>query len=430
MVGTVALLSAKSRCRPGVKGVGYRADPFYGQIWPGTHTGGQVVWMSYSQAVSAEQAGVWSVRGGMPDMTPDEALDFLENHKHRNIAVGIVASVVAWQAATEDHLAAILGRRWGLGDESKMLTALWVSGMLSHGSFVAGSKQRKGKVTLPDVWRVGDYRRIEKFLNRVSYAEWLSVTGGQHWRTNSAVGRHGIMATELSIRAGELCPSLGAVYGERFAKWKLLVPGDTSGRVADAVWVRSDGLKIAVEVTASTGQKLHKRAREWAEVLARDTDSELFVLFVDVSPHRSIWSDVQKALRNATSESLDATIAESNRRLAAARWDDWFPAVGQVSQDFSSLPCVNGRGEAVDLADPFSVPYGAGPSPALLNSPLIWSVPVWMRSTYDTPDLSDVIRSQAGLPLVEPLSKANTANLSDKFRFKPGWRTPKTSEPT
>ena len=208
--------------------------------------------------------------------------------------------------------------------------------------------------------------------------------------------RHNILTTELSLRAAEMCP-LRSVLGEAVATWpRLFGPKlqPNPHRSADAVWVREDGLKIAVELTATFTTATVTKIEQLAELIVRDTTKSLVVLFVVAAhPKDGRSSDVTNRLRQAIKKSshssMSRILAEVENRMVLTKWESWFPAPGLVSRDFVALSAQ--RYSSVDkewsftwLLDPYDITFAEAFSPeseetsTRLND--VFGTPWWMRT--------------------------------------------------
>lgn len=378
-----------------------RVDPFYGHMWP-SGSGGQVIsWLSFNQAVASVRAGTYRMRGTDGDMTPAEAMRAMLDHHRRYSAMSLLGATFGWHILTDQQAKAVTGVT--ITPQSSIGQALWVSGLLQRGRFVTDAWERTRR--LPAAWRVNPAAGLDLLSSRIRYSEWLGITGGQQWKTPTPPGRHGILATELAIRVAEFCPSIGAVYGERFSRWDTALPPhcvpEHTNRTADAVLVREDGLRIIVEVVASRTN--NTRVAHWVDALAKDKKREVFLLYVDASPKGEAATAIRKAVNRQVRLSLDATLVDVFSRIGVIKWKDWFPALHTASEGFVTLRCVNPNREPLDLLDPFDVAFGGDAPPAIANAPLVYSVPKFQRERQPAPDLEPWVRTRAGLPLRRPV---------------------------
>jgi hypothetical protein len=259
----------------------------------------------------------------------------------------------------------------------------------------------------------------------MSYAEWVSVTGGVKFLTGGQYDRHNVLTAELALRAAEFL-TIGTVLGERQAHVNTLAytaqglpePPGRSQQTADAVIVRGDGLRIAVETTASVGSAgFTRKAEAWARTLSRRAldDTGLVVVFV-VADRTSaegehgrgtLLSSVRKKVARATRLIPGTASNRTADRMFVVEWRDWFPARGEASDDFLSLRAQRPNGPSnewtiADLLDGFDVPAPArmtDPTAVIRNASGLRSVPHQLR-TGPAPELHQLPVNRAGLDTV------------------------------
>jgi hypothetical protein len=213
--------------------------------------------------------------------------------------MGLLGILHGWRTCTDEQAAAILGSRAVANPKGHVATAAFSSVLVEYGTtkLTALAKTEPfGKDTLlrparPDVFA--------DLSDRLTWGEWLAVTGGQPWASGGQYDRHNILATELGLRLAEYA-DIGTVLGERFSTVDLLtgsgvgreVVGDQ--RTADLSVIREDGMVIAVEITATISPNFDRKVERWADLLATSPieATGLTVLFVVAQP-----SDVADAPR-------------------------------------------------------------------------------------------------------------------------------------
>lgn len=410
--GAMPLSEMASACPHPELAASARIDPYWGNLWPAGSGGATVSWRSRRSAETAASAGVGRVRGAAAHLSEAEALDaFME----RSVAdrLGVLAAVNLWRVLTVEQLAAICGRPVLARRRSRDLDLAWAAGFVQRGRFTADSW---GAPRLPALYRPDDQSGFERLRRRLGYHEWLGVTGGRGWQGVTPTNRHHLLAAELSLRVAEYC-EVGAVYGEPLSAWPLLLPEPvapaSSRRCADAVWTRTDGGRIVVELVASRAPNLERKIDAWAAALAADATRANVVLFVDASSSAKL---VRRAIARAATGSMDAVMQGVPERMALVRWEEWFPAPGMVAPGFASLSCWRPTGpgerawERASALDPFEMACpGADPS-CLGNVPLVWGTPHWLRNG-PAPDLTEVVLARAGMSGLRRLLRA-------PFRFE------------
>jgi hypothetical protein len=398
-----------------------RIDPFWANLWASGVGGVSVAWASRSSFRRGEAAGAGRMRVSEKKWEPKEALDLLVTKPGR---LAQLAATELWRTATGPQLTAITGRkgRSAISD----LELLWAAELIQKGTIVNGMMPASSP--LPQLYRLDPQAKSTDLGHRLTYAEWVGVTAGQDLTVGSQFDRHNLLTTELSLRVAEFCP-IGSVFGEQLGGFPLLF-GETraveqnSKRAADAVWVRPDGFRIAVEATASTSTKLREKVARWASALVADRTKSLMVIFVDVSPpgtQRDNGAVTKKILAEEANSTMDRNLARVAERMAFARWGDWFPALDMVDPAFIGLRAElptgppAARWRPVDLLDPYAVPFSpADPAAALAvldNANLLYGVPHWLK-TGPGPDLDAVVLARAGMPPATPMSPERRAHLA------------------
>ena len=418
----IPMSSLTSACPTPEVDAAHRVDPYWGGLWA-SHVGGvAVAWASRSSLRRAEQHGLGRMRALERRWEPEEAFDLVVAKPGCLIQL---AAINLWRTATGPQLTAITGRKGR--NTSTDLPLLWAAELIQKGTIVNGAFSTS---SLPKLYRPDLRARAVDLEHRLTYPEWLGLSAGQPWSVGSQFDRHNLLTTELSIRVAEFCP-IGQVFGESLGAWPLLFGPDhplmkTTKRAADAVWVRPDGFRIAIEATASISSVMKEKVARWVSAIAADESKSLMVVFVDVSAPDKHGGDrvgtiTRKILAEEANSSMDMKLAKVPERVAFARWRDWFPAPGMVDPAFLGLrvelptgpPAA--RWERADLLDPYAIPFNpADPIAALApldNANLLYGVPHWLR-TGPGPDLDAVVRARAGVPPATPISPARRAHLA------------------
>jgi len=370
------------------------------------------------------RSGIGTLRKKEQRWARAEALDLILTTRGSSQRLAALAAIGLWRTLTAEHLAAIVGKPELGQPRSLDLDLLWAAGLIQKGRMTTGMMPglaQPGGRRIPMMYRPDPYAPLDALSLRLSYAEWLGVTAGRPWATGSQFVRHNLLATELSIRVAEYC-DIGTVFGESLAAWWMMadqagLPA-SSKRAADAVWVRPDGLVVAVEITASTDTNLVNKVRAWAELLSHDPTRNLVVVFVEAAhPDRrgtaDLWVRLRRIVSQAATSSMDVALAGVGQRMAVARWEDWFPSLGQVSTAFMALRAERPTGpersgsdgadgsrwEPVDLLDPFDLTAvdtnENGRPEVLVNADLLFGLPHWLRKGSGQ-DLRPMVLDRAG----------------------------------
>ncbi|OZB79924.1 MAG: hypothetical protein B7X32_20400, partial [Microbacterium sp. 13-71-7] len=219
----------------------------------------------------------------------------------------------------------------------------------------------------------------------------------------------------------EFC-DVATVLGEQLCTFELLTGTPVAGKgAADVCIVRPDGLRIAVEMTASIpGQSVERKVDRWCEMLSRTPvqDSGLVVLFVN-APHQDASQAavtysldvVKKAISGSVRRHPGTASSPTAERIGVVSWQALFPSAGQVSSDFPTLPVTRptGRGylmggddlhlwERADLLDPGTLPLApnAARDAIVDNARVLRGTPFFLRGDGG-PDLTALAVRNAGI---------------------------------
>ena len=384
--------------RDGVVTPGYgpseRVDPYWGVVWSSASDGGPVLaWRSLESEHALRDASIRipSRPGGRRHTrTQDEALDLLGRRRARLITLG---TVNLWRTLTSQQIYAITGRPGVASSVSDEASLLFDAGLIQRGRFHYAGRALD---SMPEVFRPATHTDKIDLRQHLRYADWVGVTLGGPSIKGHLYDRHNLITTELSLRTAEMCP-LRSVLGESAATWPRLFPSRLTPnpyRSADAVWVREDGLKIAIELTATVTVPTIKKIDQLADLLARDTTKSTVVLFV-LAPRPGqdheldVGRRLRQAIKRASHSSRSRVIAEVSDRLLIATWKSWFPVPGLVSREFVRLraqryAAADDEWVDTDLLDPYDVLFsGAGSHEVEQTSTNLNSVlgaPWWMRT--------------------------------------------------
>lgn len=376
-------------------------------------------WVSFKVAQRHLEAG-----GRLSKLPSGDAIATSDPVLRREQSLAVLASLMMWRTASVEQVGALVGRtEWAsertMGKPGMPFVgqALFRSGLVQRG-LISSARDRIPLLLRPDV-----RSRFDDLSDRLSMAELMAVTGGIPWSSGSQFDRHNLIGTELALRVAQWCPGAAMVLGETLSKVGLMVPGAGAGssRSADMTIIRKDGLKIAVEVTASTGESTAAKIRRWADALVADQSNSLVVLFVEAAhpdDERGTGGYLRNKIMRASRADIDVVAAKVIDRMFVARWSDWFPGPGMASPDFAVLPAgaLDEDGSRVDLLDPASQPAGSVDREAaatlLSAGHSLLGVPYAMRNPKRAGEVdqvaSSIVRSAAGLELrpVPPVSRA------------------------
>ncbi|MCC3292986.1 hypothetical protein [Arthrobacter sp. zg-Y1110] len=437
-----------------------RTDPYWDRLWA---PGSQAVWTSRHSGPDDEPLVSFGTRENKRLlMSRDEAMDILVSNRGRAERLAAWGVLDSWRTVSAEQLAVLTGSTFFLDPNYSQIVASFAAELLDVGSFALrnGTLPGRGQTALYRP-RTGD--AFEKELKKtLTYPEWVSVTGGYAWSSGGQFDRHNLLATELAIRAAEYLPGVGTVMGEKFSSIELLAglsaqerkinkdrlekakakgpeayeaelerqrPGRLDNRRGDGTIVRSDGLRIVYEVTATSSASFESKVRRWAQTIDKRPleTSGLAVVFIaaphpdrdrhaSADPIHNIYKVIAKVLKEFPGTGADSPAA----RIGVAHWQDWFPARGQISDGFLDLQADFALGPASarwvprrmmstdDYAfKPFTDTFD--PTALIDNARLLAATPHWLR----TGDHTDLI----GTPLAR--AKKTKADIPKPYPARP-----------
>lgn len=385
-----------------------RADPFWDALWPSGTGGATVTW------AGRKEMEAWGQRFNRSRYW-HRSHYFTYDRPDR---VAGLAAMQMWRLLTSEQIACICSDvTWASSGWNRALLGGLGAGYCQFGRFALTSRvhsthrlrvspEPAGVPYLVRALPAG----LEAAARKLTYPERMAIScGGRPWVTPTVYARHGLLATEASLRVAEhLGPA--AVMGETLADAASLL-GIESKRYADAVWVRPDGLVIAVELVASTTSTLEEKSAWWARVLAEHPYEPLVVLFLVAAPFNSNGRTWHKKapthVRAAARGSLEVIAGRAPERMAVAYWSDWFPRRGVASSDFLTMRVGRPTGdtpgaywEPVDLLDPFAVP-GPVASPVPANCAGLIGMPRWLVTARGSYERRGLWQAAGFLPALE-----------------------------
>ena len=295
-----------------------RVDPYWDGVW---EIGSQASWERAELLRRKLDAGMDRNYLAPRFAGRDEALEYLTSSFSTDW-LRMLGAVLMWRTMTSQQLAAITGADQNSGLSAPTIRAAFEAGLIDLGSW--SSALRRASLKSDATWLVRpsrDSRQAFRHLSRhMTWPEWVSVTAGQDWSVGMQHSRHNALTVELALRLAEYA-DVGTVLGERLGTIDLLAGSgigrdiyDADGRSADAVIVRPDGLRIAIETTASTSRILEAKMRRWAQTLAATPfqDSGLVLwLFIDPTSAAACWHTTGSSCAPGCAPSPTSTPAAS-----------------------------------------------------------------------------------------------------------------------
>lgn len=408
-----------SACR--LKGftAAHRTDPFWSGWWG---DGAQASWLNRSlvqrlAATSRRPATVPDMDVPIAEAVADVA-DPGNRQRHtpqtRRARLRALAAVQMWRTVSAEQLAAFTGSARAAGPV--LLTPAFRAGLVERGSLLSEITPTR-KPGLNHLYRpIDNPVAVRELADHLNYSEMVALTAGHGWTRGPQNDRHNVLAAELALRVAEFCQA-GAVLGESVSNLALLATDrhdPAANSRADGTIVRSDGLRIAIELTSSIGVGFSAKVRHWARVLdeAGGAGSGLAVVFVDAStPDRTgrlrkgTFTSMRAEVGRAAYEIPGAVRRGVPERMAVARWEWWFPRPNAMTASFLTLRAERPTGpparrwESVHLLDIFDLGFDPTDprrfAAAADNARGLWGVPSWMQA-HDLPDFSGFLLRERG----------------------------------
>lgn len=419
---------------PGL-GAAERIDPFWGGMWT---QGSSAVWVSKLLAEAQQASGLARLPRSL-QMSPDRARSVLSGGRLFGARMAALGVLDQWRTVSAEQLAAFTGwPQLGSVDPASMV-ALFNLGIVDRGTFasalLAGANADRATLWRPSRSKAFD----DEVAPLLSYEQLLGVTGGLPWDFRRQFDRHNLLSAELGLRAAQWC-EVGTVLGEKLSTADLLAGtglgldpiADEMG--ADLTIVRPDGLRIAVELTASTGRDFYKKAERWAELLSKRSlaSSGLMVVFVEAQPigsevrygDGSTGSGVRSGLYKNVGRAAEAFPGTGDDRVAnrmgVVSWRQWFPGPGMATEEFTRLEIdrptggggLESRWERAAMLDMVDVPFDAHRPEEMTavidNASMLLGTPHWLRRDSGRaelwPVLSDLVEADwVELPTSPPV---------------------------
>lgn len=366
-----------------------RLDPYFDGMW---ETGSSASWWQRDVIESMASNGLLKGSVWTRPAEKGQAVSGLFGNRSAGRRKKVLAAINLWRTMTFEQLGAISGEHGQDSPNSADVHALWSAGFADVGKLTT-----PGTSHLPYLVRPNTRGDWDQLFDMLRFDDWVGITAGQPWRWGSQHDRHNVLLTELALRVAEYCP-VPVVLGEQLAALNAMQPPGVpltkqqSTLAGDAVLVRSDGLRIVVELTVSTRQVAAK-AQRWADMLAAEDRGSMVVLFLlathPTMPAGRRRKELFKAVHGAARSSMTHVLQGVPERMFVCEWLDWFPQRHLADRGFTELralrstgPSDDDRWEPVSLLDPFDLPGPDGWAEAfdiIANVRYLYGVPHWLR---------------------------------------------------
>jgi len=431
-----------------------RRDPYWDQQWV---VGSQVTWATRNALQQRAQLGDGRINKRLL-LDEATALANLSTNYARQARQNLWAVVDSWRTISAEQVAAFTGSASLANPMAQAVASSFAAGLLDIGTLPIALQQTPG-FDRRALYRPANTDAYQKLIApTLTYPERLQITGGYPWASGGQYDRHNVLAAELALRAAEHL-AIGGVLGEKFSSVDLLA-GSGLGRTlpkpdnrrADGVIVRPDGMRIALEITATVSTRFKEKVRRWAQLLVERPleTSGLTILFVTAphpdrvesgrDPRKGVYQAIAEVLREFPGTGRDSPAA----RIGVVAWDQWFPGRHLLSKEFFEMradfmlePAKRGKDKWVSkslLTDIDFQPWKDFDATAVLdNQGLLGATPFWFRvgdhthligtplqragHSIPTPVPTRPSRSR-GMIAGQPRGVATKVNLPDRLRIR------------
>lgn len=325
--------------------------------------------------------GHWAFAGD-PDapswlrMEKEEARARVLAPRNRERVLRVLAVLDQWRTATVEQVEALADVDGLTRGRTSLVSSLWNAGLVDIGrwGYTWGAIPPREQLLLRPA---GDPDAVAELAAELGWADWYSVTANLGLDAARQYARHNVLATEFGLRMAEH-GQVAMVLGEKLSSWELLVrpvPGapdlqQGSQSAADLTFIRPDGLRVLVEMTATANDMdakalrlarlLHQRPMAWSGLTAvfvvaprHDKDDRTLADF------RTVTRAVDAAVRKWPGMVGDPTAA----KIGVVTWRALFPTADTVRQDVGLLPVMMATGpsearwQSTHMLDPAEFPF-------------------------------------------------------------------------
>ncbi|GAA4032886.1 hypothetical protein GCM10023063_15300 [Arthrobacter methylotrophus] len=399
-----------------------RRDPYWDRLWA---PGSQANWMTGAIARYEKAEGINSGNAKL-NLDPGEAMRILTANRGRTDRLAAWGVLDSWRTVSSEQLAAFTGCRYFLDPNYSSLAASFALDIIDIGTYPNKSRPTPG-MNRNVVLRTSNSDSFTKAIEpTLTNPEWLTVTAGHPWSTGGQYDRHNVLSTELALRAAEYLP-VGAVLGEKLSSLDLLAGAglgkklaSADSRRADGTIIRTDGMRIVFELTATASAAFENKVRRWAQIISERPleTSGLTVVFIaaphpdrprhtSTDPRHEIYRKMAQVLREFPGRGQDSPAA----RIGVAHWEEWFPDRHLMSESFLNLEADFAINDATGpdrwatrglLTDYAFTPWHTFDATAVLeNSKLLAATPHWMRKGDHTSMIGSPM-DRAGVEVPHP----------------------------
>ena len=327
-------------------GCSLNRDPYYGQFFAHNHA---TSWID-CELVAEHIASGRRIPAPFTTDIDQARQRILASTTLRPMTVNILGFLHMWRTATAQQVARALGEPALASGKHRLWFYLLALGVIERGiqrgSVLTHTPALQAEET---IFRVGTHQHYRRNLEpHLTIPERVAITGGANFDAKRQYPRHNVLTTEIGLRSLEQSWCALAL-GEQFAGHDLLTLNPVGGHflgtggwaAADAVLIRKDGMRIAIELTTAGSPKFAEKANRWGRLLSlhRLNDCGLAVIFV-VAPteHNQIhvhMRSVRAAVAKAAQQNPGLVKDRTANRMGVVAWGDWWDKAG--NGDFGSL---------------------------------------------------------------------------------------------
>ncbi len=345
--------SIRSRCPHPEVACPARLDVFWDGLWSRSSN---LAWMTAATVDAQQAAGLVKLPHRLSTPPADAVRQVTRHGKGWGERLRVLAAVDMWRTLSAEQVAAVTGDLRVLDVERSVIAAPFRAGLIDIGTFDSPARVSRLPKPRTTVYRPARTKVFDTVLGpRLTFPEWVAVTGGQPWSATSQFDRHNLLAAELGLRLLEYA-DVATVLGEKLSSLELLAGsglGTTlphaDNRAADLTVIRPDGLRVAVELTAGATGRFRTKVERWCRLLAEQPvqESGLMVLFVVADPVERHGGG-GKTCRNTVATIIKQFVNQhpgwaGNRvaeRIGITDWQELFPARHRLAQHFFDLRCL------------------------------------------------------------------------------------------
>lgn len=356
-----------------------RDDPFFqAELWERPP-----IWRFRSRIEHIQMTTAGSRRAWRTVAVPD-FVDSSNRISRRGRATrSTLAALNGWKHLTSKQIATFASVPQG--STGHALKPAFDAGLVEKGRF----DMREIRWRAPYLWRIRPGPELREFLAGLDVEQRSAITLGRKAGPPRPHVRHDVITSELALRLAETVRGCHGIFPEAIVDAGRLLGRPDAGFSPDLVLVRSDGLRIAIEVTLNAKRsELESKMRRWGRLLGPHSwhDTGVVVVFFNAAADQTgVATRLRRAHQIALSASGLATdgisathdqVLNARSQIHVAAWRDWFPLPWEIAEEGAQMVTRFSRdGEnwsRVSVADPGALPFRP-------VRPEVWTAPARTR---------------------------------------------------